>query len=88
MAPPAQLRRRLKAHCLQIIPARRIVGHCDAMLVPKDDAGALKNSADGRIKLARYLRLRSPYRAQYGRHVEGRDLVHGAREQGAAVRWA
>jgi hypothetical protein len=85
MATAGQLRRRLKAHSLQIIPASRIVGHRDVVLISKDDTCAFEDSADRGIGLARDLRLGPPYWGQHGRHVECRDLVHGAREQGAAV---
>ncbi len=84
MATAGQLRRRLKAHSLQII-ASRIVGHRDVVVISKDDACAFEDSADRGIGLAHDLRLGPPYWGQHGRHVECRDLVHGAREQGAAV---
>jgi hypothetical protein len=75
--------RRLEAHCLEIIPAGRIFEHRYAVLVAQDDAGAVEDASDRGIKLARDLRLRSPYRTQDGGHVDGRDLMDRAIEQRA-----
>ena len=75
----------LEAHRLEIIPASRVLNHCDPMLVAQDDAGAVEDTPDGRIELARDLRLRSPDRAQDRGDVEGRDLVDRTIKQRAGI---
>ena len=87
MATAGQLRRRLKAHSLQIIPASRIVGHRDVVLISKDDACAFEELGRSRDRALRATsglvhHIGAPSTAATSSVVIS---LHGAREHGGGV---
>jgi hypothetical protein len=74
-----------KAHCLEIIPAGRIVRHGDPVLIAQDDAGPVEDTPDRRIELARGFWLGLPNNAERRGHVYRRNFVSGTIEQFLAI---
>ena len=60
-------------------------GHQYGVLVAQDDAGAVEDAPDRRIKLAGDFGLRSPHGAQHCGDVERGDLMDGAIKQRARI---
>ena len=77
----AELLGRFKAHRLEVVPTGRIVRHGNPVLVAQDNAGPVKDAADGRIELTSDLRTGSPHRTQDSGHVEDRNLMDRAIER-------